>query len=140
MTSREEYLEMLSRARKNLPKVIIGGERFHPPEPRVVIEGGQTHITNFREVGEMLNRDLKLLATFLSKKLGAPYMITDREKKLVLTGKIRPELIRFRLEAFVNTYVICPVCKRPDTVLIKQKRNLILKCNACGAESPVPRV
>jgi translation initiation factor 2 subunit 2 len=140
MSSKEEYLKMLAHAREKLPKILISGERFHPPDPEVVIEGGQTHIVNFREIGETLRRDLKLMATFLSKKLGTPYMITEKEKKLVLTGRVRPELIKPRLESFVNTYVICPVCHRPDTTLIRYKRSLILKCNACGAETPVPKI
>ena len=140
MSTREEYLKMLADARRSLPAVLVSSERFQPPEAEVVIEGGQTHILSFREICEVLDRDLKLVATFLSKRLGAPYMLTEKERKLILSRVISPELVRSRLESFIETYVICPLCKRPDTELRKMRRGLLLKCRACGAETPVPRI
>ncbi|HDM92466.1 MAG TPA: translation initiation factor IF-2 subunit beta, partial [Candidatus Korarchaeota archaeon] len=41
---------------------------------------------------------------------------------------------------FIERYVICPICGRPDTKLVKVKRTLMQKCMACGAETPVPKV
>lgn len=139
MSSREEYLSMLAEARKLAPEVVRMAERFNPPEPEVVIEGRKTHVVNFKEIAEVLDRDLRLIATYLSKKLGAPYIITEKERKLILSRRIKPELVRSRLETFVNTYVVCPLCKRPDSALVKFRRGLLLKCKACGAETPVPK-
>ncbi|MEM2273205.1 MAG: hypothetical protein QXX56_03185, partial [Candidatus Bathyarchaeia archaeon] len=37
-------------------------------------------------------------------------------------------------------FVNCPICKRPDTKIIKEKRFNFLVCEACGAKSPVRRI
>jgi translation initiation factor 2 subunit 2 len=37
-------------------------------------------------------------------------------------------------------YVICPVCKRPDTRIVKEKRLSFLVCNACGAKSSIKQL
>ncbi|HDI85894.1 MAG: translation initiation factor IF-2 subunit beta [Thermoproteota archaeon] len=138
--TREEYLEMLRAARESAPPVIVSGERFVPPRPVVVIEGRQTHIVNFREICNELNRDPQMVARYLSKELGSPYFLTENSRKLILSRRIDPHLVEARVKRFIDRYVICPLCKRPDTKLIKVKKALILKCEACGAETPVPKV
>ena len=131
---------MLTEARKQLPEVLAAEERFNPPRPSIVGGRYQTHVVNFREIGEVFDRDLRLIATYLSKKLGAPFSITEKERKLILSRRIKRELVRTRLEGFANTYVICPLCHRPDTELKKVRRSLVMKCKACGAETPVPKI
>ncbi|MCD6263176.1 translation initiation factor IF-2, partial [Candidatus Bathyarchaeota archaeon] len=39
---------------------------------------------------------------------------------------------------YTKRYVICPVCKRPDTRIVKEKRLAFLVCEACGARSSIP--
>ena len=40
------------------------------------------------------------------------------------------------LNKFIDEYVLCPVCKLPETVLtLKHKKDLYHHCEACGAES-----
>ncbi len=140
MASEEEYLEMLAAARKEAPPVVASGERFRPPRPIIVIIGRQTHISNFREIASGLNRDPHLLARFLSKELGSPYFITEESKKLILSRRIDPQLVEARLRKFIERYVLCPVCGRPDTRIVKVRRGWALKCEACGATSPVPKI
>lgn len=139
MSSREEYLQMLAEARKRIPKLIISGERFSPPKPIVVIEGKQTHIINFKEVVTAVNREAKMIARYLSKELGSPYFLTEDERKLILSRKIDPKQVENRIDRFVRTYVICPHCGRPDTTLTRVKKAWVLRCQACGAETPVPK-
>lgn len=140
MSSREEYLLMLTEARKRLPKLVISGERFSPPSPVIVIEGKQTHITNFKEIATAINRDPKMIARYLSKELGSPYFLTEDERKLILTRKLDPKQVENRIGRFIRTYVICPHCNRPDTTIVKVKKAWILRCQACGAETPVPKL
>jgi translation initiation factor 2 subunit 2 len=33
--------------------------------------------------------------------------------------------------------VICPICKRPDTKIVKERRFHFLICEACGAKSSI---
>ena len=140
MSSREEYLQMLAEARSKLPKLLVSGERFSPPRPIVLIEGRQTHVANFKEIVTAVNRDAKMIARYLSKELGSPYFLTEDERKLILSRKIDPKQVENRIERFIRTYVICPHCGRPDTVLVKVKKAWVLRCQACGAETPVPKL
>jgi translation initiation factor 2 subunit 2 len=41
------------------------------------------------------------------------------------------------LNIYTQRFVICPVCKRPDTKMDRQERYTFLTCEACGARSPV---
>jgi len=33
--------------------------------------------------------------------------------------------------------VICPVCNRPDTQIVRERRLGFLQCDACGARSSI---
>jgi len=141
LSTKEEYLAMLDDAYAQLKDVVrLSGERFHPPEPIIRIEGKQTHIVNFKELVSALNRDPKDLARFLSKEVGSPYTFTSDGSKLIFTTLVKPSLVRSRVEKFINMYVICPICKRPDTKIEKRGRIWVLKCLACGAESPIKKI
>ena len=140
MSTREEYLEMLRAAKEALPDIVESGERFTPPRPIVRWEGKQTHIVNFKELVTALNRDPKLLARYLSKELGSPYFLTEDGRKLILSRKLDPKLVEARIQRFIKTYVICPHCGRPDTVIVKVRRTWVLRCTACGAETPIPKI
>ena len=42
-----------------------------------------------------------------------------------------------RIEDYVDKYVICHECNRPDTRIIREGRIFLLKCAACGATAPL---
>jgi len=44
------------------------------------------------------------------------------------------------LQRYMESFVICPVCKRPDTKIVKEKRLSFLVCNACGAKSSIKQL
>jgi len=37
------------------------------------------------------------------------------------------------LKEYIDTYVMCSECNRPDTHLVKQGRTILIRCDACGA-------
>ncbi|HIH71333.1 MAG TPA: translation initiation factor IF-2 subunit beta, partial [Methanothermobacter thermautotrophicus] len=49
-------------------------------------------------------------------------------------------LINERIEDYVNKFVICHECNRPDTRIIREGRISLLKCEACGAKAPLKNV
>jgi translation initiation factor 2 subunit 2 len=140
MSTREEYIQMLKEARNRIPVLVTSGERFVPPRAAITIEGRQTHIVNFKEIATALNRDPKMIARFLSKELGSPYFLTEGDRKLILSRRIDPKQVENRLDRFIKMYVICSHCGRPDTAIIKVKKAWILRCQACGAETPIPKL
>jgi len=44
------------------------------------------------------------------------------------------------MQRYLETFVVCPVCKRPDTKIIKEKRLSFLMCEACGARSSIKQL
>jgi translation initiation factor 2 subunit 2 len=47
------------------------------------------------------------------------------------------EQIEKRIREYVDDYVLCAECTRPDTRIVKEGRVMLLECDACGARRPV---
>jgi translation initiation factor 2 subunit 2 len=83
-----------------------------------------------------LKRDPKLIAKFFGKELFAQTIVQGNS--LVINKRVSYEQIRKKLKQFIDTFVKCPVCGKPDTSLIEKGRKIYyIKCHACGAETPV---
>jgi translation initiation factor 2 subunit 2 len=53
--------------------------------------------------------------------------------RVVFQGKIPSRSIQDKLKEYIDTYVMCSECNRPDTHLVKQGRTMLVRCDACGA-------
>ncbi|MDT7865216.1 MAG: translation initiation factor IF-2 subunit beta, partial [Thermoproteota archaeon] len=95
----------------------------------------RTIITNFKEISEKLNRDKQQLASFFFKEFAVNGMIED--DTLILFGKFSFEKVNMSLKYYIKKYVLCPICNSNDTMLEKERKNLFLKCLACGAISSI---
>ncbi len=131
----KDYHEMLEELYQKMPPRRIKTERFRVPAVESFIHGNKTVFVNFKEIAEYLNRDTKILRVYLAKELAVP--VSPSNGRLVLHGKIDNRTLQSAIEYFVKKYVICPVCEGPDTKLIISKKNWVIKCEICGAESPV---
>jgi len=130
----EEYVRLLDRAYSQLPRgVSTRSGRFEVPRPIVTIAGARTVVQNFKAICDAMNRNPELVLKFLSKELGTAALFDGR--RAVFQGKFFEDTIENLIKTFIKEYVICPVCKRPDTHLVKEKRFLFLDCDACGARS-----
>ena len=130
------YEWMLNRAYEKMPPIVFEAKRFEVPKAMVSIEGNKTIVKNMREIANYLNRDMKHLLKFLGKDMGAAWRIDGN--RVIFVGKFSSFVINRKIEKYVKNYVICPVCGKPDTKLVKIDRVLVMKCMACGAISPVP--
>jgi translation initiation factor 2 subunit 2 len=132
----KDYKSLLERAYKELPDQVESFDRWTVPRPRVRSVGRRrTLIMNFKDIAEELRRDPNHLLKFLSGELATLATIT--EGRATFQGHFNTDTIRNLLDIYVNKYVICPVCQRPDSKLIKEKRLWFLQCEACGANSSV---
>lgn len=130
-----DYDSLLNRARTDLPEEISHHERFEIPDLDAMVEGNTTIIRNFTEISDKLNRDPEKLLKYL---LGELATAGEREKeRVIFKGKISPKKIQTKLENYVEKFVLCSECGRPDTRLVKDGRITILECDACGAHRPV---
>ena len=125
----EEYKKLLEKAKKGRPAPEKKA-RFEVPEADVFVEK-QTFIRNFSEIAKTIRRDPKHLAKFLFKELAVPGSM--RGDELILQGKVSPSMVRQRINEYVKSFVLCHECGKPDTVMEKADRLLLLKCEACGA-------
>lgn len=129
------YDELLETAYSSLPETMKSGERFEIPQAEVINEGKLTIIRNYVEICEKIRREPKDVLKYLLREFGAAGEIDGR--RAILKSKIDRAQIQSRLKSYVETYVICSECGRPDTELIREGRVLMLKCDACGAKRPV---
>ncbi|MCX8195067.1 MAG: translation initiation factor IF-2 subunit beta [Candidatus Micrarchaeota archaeon] len=131
----EDYEKMLDRARSLLPEKTLTFERFEVPSIDSFIQGNKTIIRNFDLIAQKLRRGSQLLAKYFSKELAVPVSIDGG--KLVLNGKFYERNLKEKLQAFVDSAVICKECKRPDTKISEIGGVKTLICEACGARNPV---
>ena len=127
-----DYKNLLKRVHEDESlKRLEDTERFTIPKVDVIYEGRTTILRNFEKILSVLNRDADHLLKFFLKELG-----TAGEKdgtRAIFQGKIPAQQIQNKLEEYVETFVLCKECGRPDTQLIKKDRLLLLRCDACGA-------
>ncbi|MDD4308483.1 MAG: translation initiation factor IF-2 subunit beta [Thermoplasmata archaeon] len=130
-----DYEALLKRAKANLPEHTNDGERFQMPEPDLFIEGKNTVFRNFADISESFRRDPDAIMAYLLRELGTAGNIDGR--RAIFKSRLGVEQVKTRLKAYLNTYVLCSECGKPDSKLVKEGRILILECEACGAHRPV---
>ncbi len=129
------YEEMLEKAYELLPSERSKHERFEVPAPLCSVFGSKTVLHNFMEICRALNRDPIHFLRFLSKEMAAAGTIDG--VRVIFQGRFDEETFKRLLDRYIRDFVICPVCKRPDTRIVKEKRLHFMICEACGARSPV---
>ena len=130
-----EYEEMLKRAIEKLPKKMESKKRFVIPTVIVETTGNRTILKNFNDILMILRRDASHLAKFLSKELATAGNIQG--SYLIFQGKVSRDMLQMKIEDYIKSFVFCKECKEPDTKLVKEDRAIFLKCEACGAKTPV---
>lgn len=130
-----DYETLLERAKKTLPQTLESHDRFQVPEPDVMIEGKTTVLRNFGDIADKLRRDPDHLLAYLLRELGTAGSVEGR--RVVFKGKVATAAIADRIRDYVDEYVLCSECNRPDTRIVKEGRILILVCETCGAHRPV---
>lgn len=131
----EEYGKLLERAYADLPKTLGTGERFEIPKVVGIRMGRRTIIQNFGDISTRLNREPHHLLKFLSKELATAASLDGA--RAIFQGRFDVGTVTRLLHIYAQRFVICPICKRPDTKIEKEDRFLFLRCEACGARSSI---
>jgi translation initiation factor 2 subunit 2 len=132
------YDELLKRARAEVPEVTLKKERLEMPNLYTSMVGMRTTISNFKEVAETLDRDPQHILKFLTREMATA--ATYHDGRAIFQGKFPRDTFERLLQRYMEAFVICPVCKRPDTRIVKEKRLSFVVCNACGAKSSVKQL
>ena len=129
--SKDEYKKLLNRVIKNTPKKEIVEDRFQIPKADIFYEGNTTVIRNFDKISNAINRPQDQILKFLLGGLGTAGEISNN--RAIFQGKLIGKNIQNKIKEYVDTYVICSECNKPDTHLVKKGRTTLIRCDACGA-------
>jgi translation initiation factor 2 subunit 2 len=132
------YDELLKRARAQVPEVTLKKERLELPRLYVTMVGMRTTIGNFKEISDTLDRDPQHILKFLTREMATA--ATYHDGRAIFQGKFPRDTFERLLQRYMEGFVTCPVCKRPDTKIVKEKRLSFTVCNACGAKSSIKQL
>ncbi len=130
----KDYEKLLDKAYSKVKKVETS-ERFEIPKVDSFVEGSKTVVSNLQQTASFLRRDLDHFIKFLSKELATQIII--KGDKAIFNRKLMPGQINDKIQDYVEEFVLCHECKKPDTELLKEKGFLFLHCLACGAKHSV---
>ena len=126
-----DYKDLLKRVIESTPQKEVVEDRFKLPKAEIFYEGNTTVIKNFDKISDAVNRDSDLILKFLLGGLGTAGEMDG--SRVVFQGKIPAKSIQDKLKEYIDAFVICSECNRPDTHLVKQGRTTLIRCDACGA-------
>ena len=129
--SNPDYRKLLKNVLEDTSAKRVVEDRFKLPKIEIFYEGNTTVIKNFDKISDAVNRDPQLILKFLLGGVGTAGEMEGG--RVVFQGKILAKQIQDKLKEYIDTYVMCSECNRPDTHLVKQGRNLLIRCDACGA-------
>jgi translation initiation factor 2 subunit 2 len=132
------YDDLLKRAEQQMPEVSLKKERLELPRLMTTTIGMRTIISNFGEIADVLDRDPQHILKFLTREMATA--ATFHDQRAIFQGKFQRDSFERLLQRYLESFVICPVCKRPDTKIVKEKRLSFLVCNACGAKSAIKQL
>ena len=130
-----DYDGLLDRALSKITQPGGSGERFEVPIAQVQVIGARTIVVNFSDVVDRLNRDPHHVLKYLAKEMATAG--SYESGRGYFQGKFSRETINRLIGVYSNRFVICPVCHRPDTRIVREGRLSFLVCEACGARSSI---
>lgn len=130
-----DYDSLLEQAYKELPETQDAKDRFEIPKVRGHIQGNKTVVTNFHSIAQFLDRPVEHLLKYVQRELATPGTMV--KNGIIFGTKIPASRINETIEKYVEEFVLCGECKKPDTKLSKEDKYLFKKCMACGARQSV---
>lgn len=129
------YKELLKKAHENIAIKPNSDDRFKLPQVEIFYEGNTTVIKNFDKISDAVNRESDHILKFL---LGGVGSAGEQDgSRVIFQGKIPADTIQEKLKDYIEFFVTCSECGKPDTTLVKRGRNMIVRCDACGAVRPL---
>jgi len=132
------YEDLLKRARSQIPEIAAKQERLEVPRLRMSLVGMRTIVHNFKDIADILNRDPQHIVKFLTGEMATA--ATVQEGRAIFQGKFNADTLNTLLQRYMESFIVCPVCKRPDTKIIREKRLSFLVWEACGAKSSIKNI
>lgn len=132
-----DYETLLNEAYENV-EATEEVERFEILKVKGHHEGTRTILSNFAQVVANIRRSPEHLLKFLSKELASQCEV--KGDRLILSRRLASKDINDKIEKYVNKFVLCPKCAKPDTELSEEGNKAFLKCLACGEKYEVHKI
>ena len=126
---------MLERGKSLLPETSVATEMFTVPNVAGHLEGNKTVISNFFQIANILRRTPEHLLKYINRELAAKGEF--KRQLLVFNTKLPSQKINEKIQQYVDGFVICKECGKPDTKLVKEGVITFIRCQACGAKHSV---
>ena len=130
-----DYEAMLERGKSKLPEIAVSTERFTVPKITGHLEGNKTIVSNFQQIANTIRRTPEHLLKYISRETAAKGEI--KRQLLVFNTKIPSSKLNEKIQQYVDSYVICRECGKPDTKLAKEGIITFMRCQACGAKHSI---
>jgi len=129
------YEQLLDKGYDNMPDVSLERTRFEIPKVMGHIQGNKTVVSNFFQIAQTMSRKPEHMIKYLTKELATP--IVTKKAYIIFGSKVSASRINEKIEKYVEEFVLCKECGKPDTKLIKEDKYLFMKCLACGSRRSV---
>lgn len=130
-----DYEKLLDTAYGKIKPIGNSKERFEIPKVEGHFEGRKTILTNFFQIASHIRRKPEHFQKFILRELAVSGQ--KEGDRLVLNMKVPSSKINQKIGEYVNEFVLCKECGKPDTELIKEDRLSFVHCLACGAKHSV---
>ncbi|MCW4020411.1 MAG: translation initiation factor IF-2 subunit beta, partial [Candidatus Bathyarchaeota archaeon] len=107
-----DYEKMQDEAHSELPQGAFKHERFEVPRPSCTVHSSRMVFHIFKEVCNALNRDPLHVLKFLSKEMATARAADGT--RAVFQGKFESATFERLIMRYLDRFVTCSVCKRPD--------------------------
>jgi len=130
-----DYDAMLERGKKFLPDVATATERLTLPKITGHLEGNKTVVSNFFQIASILRRPPEHLLKYINREMAAKGEI--KRQLLIFNTKLSSSKMNEKVQQYMDEFVICKECGKPDTKLYKEGTITFMKCQACGARHSI---
>ncbi|KAL1221847.1 Eukaryotic translation initiation factor 2 subunit beta [Cardamine amara subsp. amara] len=131
----ERFRMVLKIVRENIPEPAGDWLRrvIRLQTPQIVPEGEKkTAFVNFMDICNTMRRQPHHVSSFLRYGFGSRCSF-DEQQRWVVLGRFKLENFEALLRRYVIEYVVCLICKSTDTILPKENRVFVLRCEKCGS-------
>lgn len=126
-----DYTKLLDHALEQIPEGAKKTERWEIPKAETEIEGKTTIIKNWNKIASSSKRGAHMFK-YICKALGTAGDIQKSSGRAVLKSILKRSSINNQIKNYFDDYIICKTCGKPDTIVLKENRNHVLLCQACG--------